>query len=106
MLVVRHCKASLNAVFAIDAVHLLPVKTCALSVTVLLGAPMVLITSSYAAGAFASLLIRWIASYFEYLNANNWKHLHPLIEQTEEKKVSEYMTSSILRGLNAQTLVL
>ena len=87
-------------------VHLWPISTLALSVTVLLGAPMVRIVSSYASGAFASLRIRWILSNLECLKANSWKHLYPLIEQMDEKNVSEYMTSFMRRGRNTHDLVI
>ena len=92
--------------FLLMDVHLEPVKALALSVTVLRGAPIDLITSSYASGAWLSLLIKWTFTSFVFLKANNWKHLNPLMEQSEEKKVSENILSSILMGFSAHALVL
>ena len=86
--------------------HLVPVKTWALSITVLLGALTALIQSSYASGSDASLCIRANLSNLEFLKANIWKYLKPLIGLIDAKNVSEYMISFMCWGIIAHNLVL
>ena len=61
--------------------------------TVLFGAPTALIKSSYASGVDAYLCIRANLSNLEFLNANIWKHLKPLIDLIDANNVPEYMIS-------------
>ena len=86
-------------------VYLIPAETWVLSVTVLFGAPIPLIHSSYTSGAANSLCIRENLSNLEFLKAIIWKHVYPLMDFTDAKNVSEYITSFMWCGLRAHTLV-
>ena len=87
-------------------IHLVHIRTCALSATVFLGAPRALIHSSYASETYASLCMRANLSNLEFLKANVWKYLNPRMDLTDAKNMFEYMTSFMRCGLRVHTLVL
>ena len=71
VLVMGTVRPVLMQYFRLMLVHREPVKVLALSVMVFLGAPINLITSSYASGAWLSLLMRCTFTNFVFLKAKS-----------------------------------